>query len=81
MHKMKTIIFFVRTDKFNLKSYQEKIFNNHKPENWLNKKINDNLFNCCLILNNSNKKIQFEITFQELSLPKAQILIEDVKKL
>ena len=45
MHKMKTIIFFVRTNKFNLKSYQEKIFNNHKPENWLNKKNNDNITN------------------------------------
>ena len=54
---MKTIIFFVKTDKFNLKNYQEKIFNNHKPWNWLNKKINDNLFNCCLTLNNSNEKI------------------------
>ena len=81
MHKMKTIIFFVKTDKFNLKNYQEKIFNNHKPKNWSIKKINDNLFNCYLMLNNSNEEIQFETTFQELSLPKAQILIDNAKKI
>lgn len=81
MHKMKTIIFFVKTDKFNLKNYQEKIFNNHKPKNWSIKKINENLFNCYLMLNNSNEEIQFEITFQELSLPKAQTLIDNAKKI
>ena len=81
MRKMKTIIFFVKTDKFNLKNYQEKIFNNHKPRNWSIKKNNDNLFNCYLILNNSNEEIQFEITFQELSLPKAQTLIDNAKKI
>lgn len=81
MRKIKTIIFFVKTDKFNLKNYQEKIFNNHKPKNWSIKKINDNLFNCYLTLNNTNEEIQFEITFQELSLPKAQTLIDDVKKI
>ncbi len=56
MRKMKTIIFFVKTDKFNLKNYQEKIFNNHKPKNWSIRKNNDNLFNCYLILNNSNEE-------------------------
>lgn len=81
MRKIKTIIFFVKTDKFNLKNYQDKIFNNHKPRKWLNKKISDNLFNCYLTLNNSNEEIQLEITFQELSLPKAQTLIDNVKKI
>ena len=81
MRKIKTIIFFVKTDKFNLKNYQEKIFNNHKPRKLLNKKISDNLFNCYLTLNNSNEEIQLEITFQELSLPKAQTLIDNVKKI
>lgn len=74
---MKTIIFFVRTKNFNLKDYQEKIFNNHKPKNWSNKKISDNLFNCYLNL----KEIKFDITFEELHFSKEQTLIDSATKI
>lgn len=74
---MKTIIFFVRTKNFNLKDYQEKIFNNYKPKNWSNKKISDNLFNCYLNL----KEIKFDITFEELHFSKEQTLIDSATKI
>ena len=58
---MKILIFFVRTNDFNLRKYKKKIFSQNKPIKRF-KKISSNSFSCYL----NNKKVEFSIVFREL---------------
>ena len=58
---MKILIFFVRTNDFNLRKYKKKIFSQNKPIKRF-KKISSNSFSCYL----NNKKVEFSIVFEEL---------------
>lgn len=57
----KILIFFVRTNDFNLRKYKKKIFSQNKPIKRF-KKISSNSFSCYL----NNKKVEFSIVFREL---------------
>lgn len=58
---MKILIFFVRTNDFNLRKYKKKIFSQNKPIKRF-KKISSNSFSCYL----DNKKVEVSIVFEEL---------------
>lgn len=58
---MKILIFFVRTNDFNLRKYKKKIFSWNKPAKRF-KKISSNSFSCYV----DNKKVEFSIVFEEL---------------
>lgn len=58
---MKILIFFVRTNGFNLRKYKKKIFSQNKPVKKF-KKISSNSFSCYV----DNKKVEFSIVFEEL---------------
>jgi death-on-curing family protein len=58
---MDIVIFFVRTNDFNLRKYKKKIFSQNKPLKKI-KKISSNSFSCYL----DNKKVEFSIVFEEL---------------
>ena len=58
---MKILIFFVRTNYFNLRKYKKKIFSQNKPIKRF-KKISSNSFSCYL----DNKKVEVSIVFEEL---------------
>ena len=58
---MNIVIFFVRTNGFNLRKYKKKIFSQNKPVKKF-KKISSNSFSCYL----DNKKVEFSIVFEEL---------------
>lgn len=58
---MKILIFFVRTNEFNLRKYKKKIFSQNKQVKRF-KKISSNSFSCYL----DNKKVEFSIVFEEL---------------
>ena len=58
---MNIVIFFVRTNDFNLRKYKKKIFSQNKPVKKF-KKISSNSFSCYL----DNKKVEFSIVFEEL---------------